>query len=72
MGQADGESHDVCRFFLDQGLADSPPPLPNTPPPEEYYEEAVPLSPGKMPEYITSRSECYCCLFQVLIYYIKI
>lgn len=38
------------------GLADPPPPLPNTPPPEEYYEEAVPLSPGKMPEYITSRS----------------
>ncbi|RXN22105.1 actin filament-associated 1-like 1 [Labeo rohita] len=36
--------------------ADSPPPLPNTPPPEDYYEEAVPLSPGKMPEYITSRS----------------
>ncbi|ROL51801.1 Actin filament-associated protein 1-like 1 [Anabarilius grahami] len=34
----------------------SPPPLPNTPPPEDYYEEAVPLSPGKMPEYITSRS----------------
>uniref|UniRef100_A0A8C1UUM0 Actin filament-associated protein 1-like 1 n=1 Tax=Cyprinus carpio TaxID=7962 RepID=A0A8C1UUM0_CYPCA len=37
--------------------ADSPPPLPNTPPPEDYYEEAVPLSPGKMPEYITSRSD---------------
>ncbi|XP_017553863.1 actin filament-associated protein 1-like 1 isoform X1 [Pygocentrus nattereri] len=36
--------------------ADSPPPLPNTPPPEDYYEEAVPLSPGTMPEYITSRS----------------
>uniref|UniRef100_A0A8C2IDP5 Actin filament-associated protein 1-like 1 n=1 Tax=Cyprinus carpio TaxID=7962 RepID=A0A8C2IDP5_CYPCA len=36
--------------------ADSPPPLPNTPPPEDYYEEAVPLSPGKMPEYITSSS----------------
>ncbi|XP_051514639.1 actin filament-associated protein 1-like 1 isoform X3 [Myxocyprinus asiaticus] len=35
---------------------DSPPPLPNTPPPEDYYEEAVPLSPGKVPEYITSRS----------------
>ncbi|XP_056625838.1 actin filament-associated protein 1-like 1 isoform X2 [Triplophysa dalaica] len=52
---ADGESHGV-RLFLDQGLADSPPPLPNTPVPEEYYEEAVPLSPGKMPEYITSRS----------------
>ncbi|XP_043113020.1 actin filament-associated protein 1-like 1 isoform X5 [Puntigrus tetrazona] len=39
-----------------QSTADSPPPLPNTPPPEDYYEEAVPLSPGKMPEYITSRS----------------
>ncbi|XP_036424889.1 actin filament-associated protein 1-like 1 isoform X3 [Colossoma macropomum] len=36
--------------------ADSPPPLPNTPPPEDYYEEAVPLSPGTLPEYITSRS----------------
>ncbi|XP_051505773.1 actin filament-associated protein 1-like 1 isoform X4 [Myxocyprinus asiaticus] len=39
-----------------QSTTDSPPPLPNTPPPEDYYEEAVPLSPGKMPEYITSRS----------------
>ncbi|XP_016118176.1 actin filament-associated protein 1-like 1 [Sinocyclocheilus grahami] len=46
----------VCHIFLDQSTADSPPPLPNTPPPEDYYEEAVPLSPGKMPEYITSRS----------------
>ncbi|XP_057206202.1 actin filament-associated protein 1-like 1 isoform X2 [Triplophysa rosa] len=45
-------NHSRCK----PGLADSPPPLPNTPPPEEYYEEAVPLSPGKMPEYITSRS----------------
>ncbi|KAM6923728.1 actin filament-associated protein 1-like 1 [Xenentodon cancila] len=35
--------------------ADSPPPLPTTPPPEEHYEEAVPLSPGKMPEYIIAR-----------------
>ncbi|KAI1898397.1 hypothetical protein AGOR_G00071890 [Albula goreensis] len=35
---------------------DSPPPLPTTPPPEDYYEEAVPLSPGKMPQYITTRS----------------
>nr|XP_055034908.1 actin filament-associated protein 1-like 1 isoform X2 [Misgurnus anguillicaudatus] len=43
------------------GMADSPPPLPNTPPPEENYEEAEPLSPGKMPEYITSRSESRCC-----------
>lgn len=35
--------------------ADFPPPLPTTPPPEDYYEEAVPLSPGKMPEYIITR-----------------
>ncbi|GAA6097726.1 actin filament-associated protein 1-like 1 isoform X1 [Tachysurus ichikawai] len=35
---------------------DSAPPLPTTPPPEDYYEEAVPLSPGTVPEYITSRS----------------
>ncbi|CAN9509826.1 unnamed protein product [Ophioblennius macclurei] len=31
-----------------------PPPLPNSSLPEGYYEEAVPLSPGKAPEYITS------------------
>ncbi|XP_038267867.1 actin filament-associated protein 1-like 1 isoform X1 [Dermochelys coriacea] len=36
---------------------DPPPPLPTTPPPEDYYEEALPLGPGKAPEYITSRSE---------------
>ncbi|KAK1804569.1 hypothetical protein P4O66_020048, partial [Electrophorus voltai] len=35
--------------------AHTPPPLPNTPPPEDYYEEALPLSPGTLPEYITSR-----------------
>lgn len=34
-----------------------PPPLPTSSLPEGYYEEAVPLSPGKAPEYITS-SEC--------------
>uniref|UniRef100_A0A3B1J155 Actin filament-associated protein 1-like 1 n=1 Tax=Astyanax mexicanus TaxID=7994 RepID=A0A3B1J155_ASTMX len=39
-----------------RSISDSPPPLPNTPPPEDYYEEAVPLSPGTVPEYITSRS----------------
>ncbi|XP_067899492.1 actin filament-associated protein 1-like 1 isoform X2 [Heterodontus francisci] len=38
------------------GIPDTPPPLPTTPPPEDYYEEAVPLSPGKVPEYITSRN----------------
>ncbi|XP_057238927.1 actin filament-associated protein 1-like 1 [Malurus melanocephalus] len=40
--------------------ADPAPPLPTTPPPEDYYEEALPLGPGKAPEYITSRSECCC------------
>ncbi|KYO20166.1 actin filament-associated protein 1-like 1 isoform A [Alligator mississippiensis] len=35
---------------------DPPPPLPTTPPPEDYYEEALPLGPGKAPEYITSRN----------------
>ncbi|XP_044298829.1 actin filament-associated protein 1 isoform X2 [Varanus komodoensis] len=32
----------------------SAPPLPSSSLPEGYYEEAVPLSPGKAPEYITS------------------
>lgn len=32
-----------------------PPPLPSSSLPEGYYEEAVPLSPGKAPEYITSQ-----------------
>ncbi|KAL1264373.1 hypothetical protein QQF64_004728 [Cirrhinus molitorella] len=31
-----------------------PPPLPSSSLPEGYYEEAVPLGPGKAPEYITS------------------
>ncbi|KAM4854642.1 actin filament-associated protein 1 isoform 2-T2 [Thomomys bottae] len=31
-----------------------PPPLPTASLPEGYYEEAVPLSPGKAPEYITA------------------
>ncbi|KAK9524352.1 hypothetical protein VZT92_016755 [Zoarces viviparus] len=31
-----------------------PPPLPSSSLPEGYYEEAVPLSPGKAPEYITA------------------
>ncbi|KFP80667.1 Actin filament-associated protein 1-like 1, partial [Apaloderma vittatum] len=35
---------------------DLAPPLPTTPPPEDYYEEALPLGPGKAPEYITSRN----------------
>ncbi|XP_028857516.1 actin filament-associated protein 1 isoform X2 [Denticeps clupeoides] len=31
-----------------------PPPLPSSSLPEGYYEEAVPLGPGKAPEYITA------------------
>ncbi|XP_019955766.2 actin filament-associated protein 1 isoform X1 [Paralichthys olivaceus] len=34
--------------------SNGPPPLPSSSLPEGYYEEAVPLSPGKAPEYITS------------------
>ncbi|MFT7796230.1 actin filament-associated protein 1-like 1 isoform X2 [Arapaima gigas] len=33
---------------------EGPPPLPTTPPPEDYYEEADPLSPDKVPQYITT------------------
>ncbi|ELW64310.1 Actin filament-associated protein 1-like 1 [Tupaia chinensis] len=38
--------------------ADLPPPLPIKPPPEDYYEEALPLGPGKSPEYISSHNGC--------------
>ncbi|MBW01188.1 Actin filament-associated protein 1-like 1, partial [Eschrichtius robustus] len=38
--------------------ADLPPPLPKRPPPEDYYEEALPLGPGKSPEYISSHNDC--------------
>uniref|UniRef100_A0A8D0GDZ7 Actin filament-associated protein 1-like 1 n=1 Tax=Sphenodon punctatus TaxID=8508 RepID=A0A8D0GDZ7_SPHPU len=41
---------------LEPVSGDPPPPLPTTPPPEDYYEEALPLGPGKAPEYITSHS----------------
>ncbi|XP_051955410.1 actin filament-associated protein 1-like 1 isoform X1 [Xyrauchen texanus] len=34
----------------------SSPPLPTTPPPDDYYEEAIPLGPGTMPQYINTRS----------------
>ncbi|KAF3705670.1 Actin filament-associated protein 1-like 1 [Channa argus] len=33
---------------------DTPPPLPTTPLPEDYYEEAVPLDPGSTPQYFTT------------------
>uniref|UniRef100_A0A8D1SEH1 Actin filament-associated protein 1-like 1 n=1 Tax=Sus scrofa TaxID=9823 RepID=A0A8D1SEH1_PIG len=38
--------------------ADPPPPLPSRPPPEEFYEEALPLGPGKAPEYVSSHDGC--------------
>ncbi|XP_041497339.1 actin filament-associated protein 1-like 1 isoform X1 [Microtus oregoni] len=41
-----------------RSTADMPPPLPNKPPPEDYYEEAFPLGPGKSPEYISSHNGC--------------
>ncbi|XP_026228355.1 actin filament-associated protein 1-like 1 [Anabas testudineus] len=33
---------------------DTPPPLPTTPLPDDYYEEAVPLEPGSTPQYFTT------------------
>lgn len=36
-----------------------PPPLPSSSLPEDYYEEAVPLGPGKAPEYITSSKDSF-------------
>ncbi|XP_077961343.1 actin filament-associated protein 1-like 1 isoform X3 [Gasterosteus aculeatus] len=33
---------------------DTPPPLPTTPLPDDYYEEAVPLDPGSAPQYFTT------------------
>lgn len=41
-------------LFSLQPPNNGPPPLPSSSLPEGYYEEAVPLSPGKAPEYITS------------------
>ncbi|KAF7249273.1 Actin filament-associated protein 1-like 1 [Varanus komodoensis] len=43
-------------FVSSQVSGEPPPPLPTTPPPEDYYEEALPLGPGKAPEYITSHN----------------
>lgn len=35
---------------------DTPPPLPSTPVPDDYYEEAVPLEPGSNPQYFTTNT----------------
>lgn len=37
-----------------QTPTDTPPPLPTTPLPDDYYEEAVPLDPGSAPQYFTT------------------
>uniref|UniRef100_A0A3B4GJK7 Actin filament-associated protein 1-like 1 n=1 Tax=Pundamilia nyererei TaxID=303518 RepID=A0A3B4GJK7_9CICH len=39
-----------------QTPTDTPPPLPTTPLPDDYYEEAVPLDPGSTPQYFTTTS----------------
>uniref|UniRef100_A0A669PPX7 Actin filament-associated protein 1-like 1 n=1 Tax=Phasianus colchicus TaxID=9054 RepID=A0A669PPX7_PHACC len=62
MQEDDGDTGDSISVELARSQpaksvpADPPPPLPTTPPPEDYYEEALPLGPGKAPEYITSRN----------------
>lgn len=45
----------MCVCVCEQPPDDAAPPLPSSSLPEGYYEEAVPLGPGKAPEYITSR-----------------
>ncbi|XP_034461900.1 actin filament-associated protein 1-like 1b isoform X1 [Hippoglossus hippoglossus] len=37
-----------------QTPTDTPPPVPTTPLPDDYYEEAVPLDPGSTPQYFTT------------------
>lgn len=37
-----------------QTPTDTPPPVPTTPLPDDYYEEAVPLDPGSAPQYFTT------------------
>uniref|UniRef100_A0A8C6Z2F7 Actin filament-associated protein 1-like 1 n=1 Tax=Nothoprocta perdicaria TaxID=30464 RepID=A0A8C6Z2F7_NOTPE len=54
MQEEDGDSSNG--IGLELVAVDPAPPLPTTPPPEDYYEEALPLGPGKAPEYITSRN----------------
>uniref|UniRef100_A0A3B3VUU8 Actin filament-associated protein 1-like 1 n=1 Tax=Poecilia latipinna TaxID=48699 RepID=A0A3B3VUU8_9TELE len=41
-------------LFHPQTPTDTPPPLPATPLPDDYYEEAVPLDPGSSPQYFTT------------------
>ncbi|XP_053232560.1 actin filament-associated protein 1-like 1 isoform X1 [Podarcis raffonei] len=62
MQEDDGEVKEGINLELSRSQpaktvsGEPPPPLPTTPPPEDYYEEALPLGPGKAPEYITSHN----------------
>uniref|UniRef100_A0A8C5X7I9 Actin filament-associated protein 1 n=1 Tax=Malurus cyaneus samueli TaxID=2593467 RepID=A0A8C5X7I9_9PASS len=60
MQDEDGDPSDSAGLEQTEKPVSAPlsltPPLPTTPPPEDYYEEALPLGPGKAPEYITSRN----------------
>ncbi|KFO31995.1 Actin filament-associated protein 1-like 1 [Fukomys damarensis] len=51
-----GRSPEPAKSPSPGSAANPPPPLPNKPPPEDYYEEALPLGPGKSPEYISSHN----------------
>uniref|UniRef100_A0A8C3VW17 Actin filament-associated protein 1-like 1 n=1 Tax=Catagonus wagneri TaxID=51154 RepID=A0A8C3VW17_9CETA len=53
-----GASPEPARSPSVRHAADPPPPLPSRPPPEDYYEEALPLGAGKSPEYISSQNGC--------------
>ncbi|XP_015268123.1 PREDICTED: actin filament-associated protein 1-like 1 isoform X1 [Gekko japonicus] len=62
MQEDDGDAKEGINLKLSRSQSaknvsgEPPPPLPTTPPPEDYYEEALPLGPGKTPEYITSHN----------------
>ncbi|XP_031809544.1 actin filament-associated protein 1-like 1 isoform X1 [Sarcophilus harrisii] len=55
-GEVDGDNLEPATNQLLRKSSDPPPPLPTNPPPEDDYEEALPLSPGKTPEYISSHN----------------
>lgn len=42
------------QLLVRQTPTDTPPPLPTTPLPDDYYEEAVPLDPASNPQYFTT------------------
>uniref|UniRef100_A0A670XWG0 Actin filament-associated protein 1-like 1 n=1 Tax=Pseudonaja textilis TaxID=8673 RepID=A0A670XWG0_PSETE len=54
--EGDGKEGISLELSRSQSAKSPPPPLPTTPPPEDYYEEALPLGPGKAPEYIISHN----------------